>query len=438
MVMKKRQKVLVIGLDGATWEFIEEGVKDNKLVNLKKLIESGSSGILESTIPPLTIPAWPAMFTGKNPDKLGAYDFIVPKDKNGNYEFVNSSFWRSAFVWDILSRNYYKVAVLNVPGTYPPYPINGIMITGMLTPDRERFTYPPELKKKLKDYDIDLGPGWEFKSISSKLRKVHEVYRKRCQTFRNLLKKFEFDFVALVFNALDVTHHFIDDKKKIEKMYEEVDRGLKWFIKKFENEIIFVVSDHGLTKIKKIFFINDWLERKGFLKRTYSFSSFLFKYLPPSLLSKIAKFVPKKVKIMSAYKPSMINFRKTKAFSLSHGSIIVRDNSCIQKLIKELKNVKYLIPVLPEANKIHEKGRILPDIILDFEPGYVGYPSEPKIKRFAEHIREGIFVAHGSFINKKEIRAKIIDITPTILHIFGISIPHDIDGRILHEIFYRK
>lgn len=68
-------RVLVIGLDGATWDLLEPLAKEGKLQTLRNLMEGGVWGNLESTIPPVTVPAWVSFATGMNPGKLGVFGF---------------------------------------------------------------------------------------------------------------------------------------------------------------------------------------------------------------------------------------------------------------------------------------------------------------------------------------------------------------------------
>jgi len=64
-------RVLIVGLDGATWTVLKDLMEEGKLPFLKRIVENGSYGYLESTISPVTGAAWPAMATGKNPVRRG-------------------------------------------------------------------------------------------------------------------------------------------------------------------------------------------------------------------------------------------------------------------------------------------------------------------------------------------------------------------------------
>ena len=67
-------KLVVFGIDGGSLKLIEQW--RDELPNLKRIMEGGVYGELEPTIPPLTCPAWPCMFTGRNPCKIGIYSRI--------------------------------------------------------------------------------------------------------------------------------------------------------------------------------------------------------------------------------------------------------------------------------------------------------------------------------------------------------------------------
>ena len=144
-------KIMVIGLDGATFDLIKPWASEGKLPTFKKLLKNGIYANLESTVPYATVPAWPSFATGCNPGKHGFYDFF--KEKENSYELTvearPSKVVKQPTLWEILSYYNKNVAVINVPGTYPPYKINGYMITGMLSPPGAKFTYPLDFKDEL-------------------------------------------------------------------------------------------------------------------------------------------------------------------------------------------------------------------------------------------------------------------------------------------------
>ena len=152
--MSDFNKLMVIGLDGGTWDAFDRFIELGYMPNLARLKERSANGVLNSTILPFTMPAWTTFFTGRNPGSHGIMSFWQQEPEGYNLdnvgEFVNSTILGPANLWSLMSRKGRKLIVINVPLTYPPQPINGVMVTGMLTPpDAENMTYPPELKHEL-------------------------------------------------------------------------------------------------------------------------------------------------------------------------------------------------------------------------------------------------------------------------------------------------
>src|SRR2546430_10454414 len=85
-------KVLIIGLDGATWRVLEPWARDGRLPNLAVLMARGSWGPLRSTVPALTLPAWSSLATGRNPGGHGVFAFPrLRSDRYGLPGLANAS-----------------------------------------------------------------------------------------------------------------------------------------------------------------------------------------------------------------------------------------------------------------------------------------------------------------------------------------------------------
>ena len=138
-------KVLVIGLDGATFDIILPWIKQGKLPNFEKLISEGSYGNLTSTLPTVSPVAWTSFATGVNPGKHGIFGFLTDYESTP----VTRIDIKSKTFWEIASENGKRVIIMNVPMTYPPEEINGIIISGYESPEEEIFTYPENLTEEL-------------------------------------------------------------------------------------------------------------------------------------------------------------------------------------------------------------------------------------------------------------------------------------------------
>jgi len=199
----QNKRVIIIGLDGATWDLLTPWVNKQDLPNFKILMENGCFGTLESTIPHITPPAWTSMSTGKNPGKHGIFDFssiIKDTDNVRNLDLYNSRSKKSKEIWDYLNM---KSIIVNVPVTYPPRKINGIMVTGMYTPHMESdFTYPEEVKKEIlelfPDYKIELNLNEYMDNKQNFLGDLYKLTEERIKLFWHFFRK-DWGFFYFVF-----------------------------------------------------------------------------------------------------------------------------------------------------------------------------------------------------------------------------------------------
>ena len=93
--MKKSPKVVVIGLDAATWTLIRPWIDEGGMPNLANLMRAGVSGSLQSVLPPITPPAWTSFMTGKNPGKHGVFHFVETEPDGYEMNYANGASRRS-------------------------------------------------------------------------------------------------------------------------------------------------------------------------------------------------------------------------------------------------------------------------------------------------------------------------------------------------------
>ncbi|MFQ6088997.1 MAG: alkaline phosphatase family protein [Candidatus Methanofastidiosia archaeon] len=475
-----KNKVLVIGLDGATFDVILPMIEKGKLPTLKKLMENGAWGRLESTVPYITAPAWTSAVTGVNPGKHGLYNFILLR----GYEIkmADASFRKRSTLWNILSEYDKKVGIFNVPVTYPPEKVNGFMVSGWLTPSiRKDFTYPKELKSEI----LELIPNYQFKNLGpnsvglKKAKKdVLEILKNRFILAKHLIKK-EWDFFMGVFMASDQISHFLWGKPDIEEVYERLDEILSELVAMCgENTTIFVISDHGITKIEKLINIYSLLKTLGLsgrgktpiphkILRRFGITTGRTYGLFLKLGVRDTSFIPEKAKKMipksKLTHQIKYNIKEMKAFYYSWGlRINLKDREPFgliepedyenfrENLIRKLKKIRdpetserIFDKVFKREELYHGKYfEYAPDIVFLLKDGYLYTTKEDRelvLKdleyTIGNHQINGIFIAYGKDIRKIQLEPKIIDVMPTILHIMGVPIPDDVDGRVLREIF---
>ncbi|MDD5434947.1 MAG: alkaline phosphatase family protein, partial [Nitrospira sp.] len=146
-----KPKIFIIGIDGGTFDLIKPWVSEGLLPAFSSLMKEGYWGTLNSTIPPITAPAWTSFMTGKNPGKHGLYHFIEPEPGRYEMRYTNALSRRAKTLWSIFNEMGLSTGVFNVPMTYPPEKLNGYCISGMDAPEESsKIFYPESIYEELK------------------------------------------------------------------------------------------------------------------------------------------------------------------------------------------------------------------------------------------------------------------------------------------------
>jgi predicted AlkP superfamily phosphohydrolase/phosphomutase len=308
-------KVLIVGLDGASPDLIWPWVQEGKLPALQRLIQSGTWGPLESTIPPMTSPAWPSFATGKFPAKHGVFDFVSAH--SGTFNVINATAIDARTLWDILSAQGKQVGVINVPVTYPPHPVNGFMITGLLSPALAKVTYPDDL---LSRYESELGlhyrvmPTIQYKPGNEEafIHDLEDLIDQRARFASHLMCDRPWDFMMVHFLATDLIQHalwrFMDPahprheanspyREAILRIYQRVDVALGKLLSQVpEDTTVIAMSDHGFGPLYGVVNLNVLLWERGLLRlkrsplamlRAFTFRHGLTPALAYNLLAKL-------------------------------------------------------------------------------------------------------------------------------------------------------
>ncbi len=286
--MSKSRKVVMIGLDGASFQVIKQLETSLELPNFQRLMEKGVWGEMKSTIPPVTATAWPSMFTGVNPGKHGLFDFTDFTHKGYGPKLQNASNVMSKPFWEILGEYGKRSIVVNIPMTFPPRPFNGVMVGGMLSSREAEFTYPTSIRKELleefPDYQFfsDLtGLANRSKTTEERRAYLEEVKKndeRMFQVARWLMGKGPWDLLFLGVMGLDRVGHFFwefrSEKnffhkslgKALEEIYSSMDEVLGNFLELLpEDYDVVLVSDHGWGDVDHDLYLNHWLAEQGHL-----------------------------------------------------------------------------------------------------------------------------------------------------------------------------
>jgi len=295
--MSLHEKVLVIGIDGATFDLLTPWLADGRLPHLSALTARGVSAVLRSTMPANSAPAWTSFMTGMNPGKHGIYGFTRVEPEKGYTIKVNTGANRRApTVWQYLSRLGKRSIVLNMPMTYPPDPIAGIVVSGITTPGIEsEFTYPPALRteilRRIPEYQLDVR-SWGVTSVGERraqlMEDISRMVESRRQLGLHLFRTEPWDLFALIFTATDRVMHFfwrfLDPqhplydaaeaplyRDAILRIHQQIDAAIGELLEVCgEDTAVIVMSDHGFGPQHKLFRINQWLLENQFLQLTFS------------------------------------------------------------------------------------------------------------------------------------------------------------------------
>lgn len=277
-------KILVIGLDCAAPEIL---LADERLTNVRRLMEGGCYGALESVIPPITVPAWMCMATSQDPGSLGVYGFRNRSDRSyEGLQIVNSRSIRELTIWDQVAREGKRSVIIGVPPSFPPRKVNGVCVGCFMTPDSRNavYTHPASVKDEIEtlvgEYPVDVK-GFRTDDKEWLKRQIDEMSRKHFAVVRHYLERGDWDYFQFVEIGLDRIHHGFwkhhdpnhvlhepgnPYEDVIHEYYAYLDQEIGEILGLLtEDTVVLVVSDHGARPLDGGFCVNEWLVENGYL-----------------------------------------------------------------------------------------------------------------------------------------------------------------------------
>ncbi len=481
---------LVIGLDGGTWDVLLPLAENGTMSNLAHLLQEGAWGTLLSTLPPFTATAWTGFATGKNPGKHGVFSFL----EDG--QVVTGTSVREPRFWDLMGVAGRRVAIVNVPLTYPPMPVNGIMITGMLTPPKARvFTYPPSLSDELRGhYRVDVSFIGRKDALTSAhtpdrealLQELIEVERIRGDVALELMGRERWDLFMVIFTGTDRLQHFFWNditsgggalRIMLERFWRVLDEQIGRLMGAAgPHASVFLVSDHGFGSAPEYWVhVNRLLEEAGLLRlkglergswenpafwkwqarRVGSVRRWAKKLMPSSVQEKLRR----REKIASLIDPERTMAVLQPLYTFTCGIRLVgagaedREGS-LSRVLRVVTQWEHMGKPLVE--EVHRREKVFsgpyaskaPDLILVMRPEYSCVESlggeaavEPSVPfRSGDHRREGIFLAHGPDFAPGRFRESlhIEDAAPLLMWLVGLPVPEGMDGMVPAGILKRE
>ena len=487
-------KVLLLGLDGITYSVLEPAFDAGHMPRYKALLDRGAQGILTSTVPPYTPPGWTSIFTGVNPGKHGIFGFTLGnvQRKDG---LVRLDRVKAPALWNAANAQGTRVGLFNIPMTYPPPPVDGFSVSGMLTPEGgggtpEGFTHPDSLASRIAeevgDYEIDIevdyDQDWRSTAIIDRLSRNLALKRK---AFRMLVAE-EAD-VPILFAVLEapdrlmhVHYKYIDPhcehygrpeagaiRERVWSFFDEMDEFIGEMVKWAGTEgYVLTMSDHGFGPKEKVVNVNLALKEGGLLAVGGAGALGGSRSLR-TMGRRVKKVLPKAVyKKAKGAAHSAIDWSKTKAFASPNpqqgiylnlegrepnGCVAQADYESVRDEViacfSELRDPDDGGPVLdrmyrreevmagPEAAMAPDLFPVCRDYSYELSEGLF---SPSVITDYRElprgfHHMDGVFGLSGPGIEPRSgARAHLYDIAPTALYLASLKLP-PMDGRVLTD-----
>jgi predicted AlkP superfamily phosphohydrolase/phosphomutase len=429
----KKKRVVVIGLDGVPHPFIQEMIKKGELPNFESLLPVGSLARMQSTVPCVSSVAWSSYMTGRNPGKHNIYGFVDRDPKSLDLYIPTSKNMGCQTLWEVLGQQGKRVLVINVPLTYPPRPVNGILIGCFLCMNIDKVAYPKEVSQTLKSmgYRIDADARQARKNEASFLEDLHETLRKRVEIGLHLYEKEEWDFFQLHIMETDRMNHFFWDGWEDEtsshrapffRFYRDLDRALGEIVRKVDQDSeLLVLSDHGFCSIRKEVNLNYGLKEKGWLRFEGGASQEL-KTIHPS--SKAYSLLPGRVYLLGEKGPERAQFQE----ELMSSVLDLREPSTGLRIVQKVYRREEIYGGPYQMNG--------PDLVVFPLPGYDLKGSFTASQLVLESEMKGMHTDDDAFlyIRNHQLRSgpvRIIDVYPTILSLMSIPPEKDVDGESL-------
>lgn len=497
--MTTKQRVILLGLDGATFDLLLPRVHGGELPNLKRMLAEGAHGVLRSTLPPFTAPAWTSLASGKNPGKHGVVDFWLRTSPGEPKTPVSYNSIRTPLVWDYVNAAGHTVGLVDVPLTYPPPALDGFVVSGLQTPSRRvRYTSPSSLQAEVER----VVPGYEpdpFEEIPALdfLRRTLGWIDKKERLVQYLFDRHPVDFFFNVVRApdiiqhrywdcLDRTHPQFDQRKAdryselLERCYRRIDDVIGDRLGRLdERTTLLVVSDHGFGPARRYFHVNEFLRGLGLVACHNHAAGGVSKFLryagitSEAVALRLRKLDRLGVRSRLKNKTRMrfrsildrrlvqsVDGEKTLAWSGGiTGEFIYLNPEASESIrvslidaLRELRDPSNGEAVFEHVYRREEawpgsQAEGLPDIVLDVgSRPYIlterlgagqMFQDLPVGDWVGRHRPDGILLALGSKIRGGQTLPPhdLTDIAPTILHLLGLRVPADMDGRVLFDLF---
>jgi predicted AlkP superfamily phosphohydrolase/phosphomutase len=277
-------RVLVVGWDGADWDILEPLMAAGDLPSVAALVERGRRGVSRSCLPSHSWAAWPTFLTGRDPGGHGVFDILEYRPGAARRLPVSSRSILAPAWPELVSQAGKTTLLVNVPLTYPPPEIRGVVIAGGIVPPRTTYSSPADAGPRL-GWPINGGSWTTFRGRPEALvEDLENLTRRRAAAMRTLLDEEPWDIGCLVFVSTDRAQHCLLEyvhpghpdheaaartpvAGRVRDLYRLLDTELGSILERTdEDDLVILMSDHGHHPCTRAVSMNKVLEHLGFLR----------------------------------------------------------------------------------------------------------------------------------------------------------------------------
>ena len=512
-------KVLVLGLDGATWNILDPLINEGAMPSLARLRSEGGSGALRSIFPPLSPVAWTGVMTGKNSGKHAVFEFLEYGHDPLKSRVNSSRSIKAELLWEIAGRHGKKTVAGGVPMSYPPRPAEnfpGFFLGDFLSPEKAAdFSSDPAI---LAELEQKVGPYRPWSTVihdggneAAVIDDLTAMLDQHLRAIEFLMERCPWDLLIFdlmatdrlcheLWHVWDRSHRLARGREvelealrpRLVEFWKVLDRGVGIIESKLPPDAaLLLMSDHGFGPIEWYVNFNVWLLEQGFIalddtayvRQKHWFyrrgvtPAWMYNVMTRLGLGghRLSRFRGKQAGIIERLSESTflsrrhIDWSRTRAYAQGNfGQIFInlkgrQARGCVE--LADLRSVRRdikaglmelchpetggpLVEHVYEAEELYHgpHAHLAPDLtvvlndwrfrtigLYDFTTNQV---ISPAFGPTGDHRMEGVLIATGpGFLpGSSPEQATLLDIAPTVLHLLGVPVPDDMDGRVLTEL----